>query len=92
MQDITIGDPVFDRSFLIRSNNAAYAAAALLPEIRARLLSKREQGSLGQLTVKAGVVRDAEIGAFDDAARVDRMAGMLEVICDLAEVAEVYKA
>jgi len=45
MQDITIGDPVFDRSFLIRSNKRGLSAAALLPEIRARLLSKREQGS-----------------------------------------------
>jgi hypothetical protein len=92
MQDIAIGDPAFDTAFLIRSNNAAYAAAALLPEIRARLLSKRDQSAVGELTVKGGVVRDAEVGAFDDAARVDRMAGILDVLCDLAEVAEVYQA
>ena len=37
-------------------------------------------------------MRYAEVGAFDNAARVTRLAGMLEVVCDLAEVAEVYKA
>jgi len=92
MQDIKVGDPDFDRAFLVRSNNAAYATAALLPEIRARLLSKLKQRAIGTLTVRAGVVRNAEVGGFDDAARVDRLAGLLDVICDLADVAEVYKA
>jgi hypothetical protein len=92
MQDIKVGDPEFDRAFVVRSNDAAYAAAALLPEIRARLLSERKQGARGHLTVKAGEARYAEVGAFADAARIDRLAGMLEVICDLAEVAEVYTA
>ena len=92
MQDIKVGDPEFDRAFVVRSNDPAYASAALLPEIRARLLSERKQGARGHLTVKAGEARYAEVGAFADAARIDRLAGMLEVICDLAEVAEVYKA
>jgi hypothetical protein len=92
MQDIKVGDPEFDRAFVVRSNDAAYAAAALLPEIRARLLSERKQGARGHLTVKAGEARYTEVGAFADAARADRLAGILEVLCDLAEVAEVYKA
>jgi hypothetical protein len=92
MQDIKVGDPDFDRAFVVRSNDAAYVTAALLPEIRARILREQEQGAHGHLRVKAGVVRYAEVGGFDDAARVDRLAGMLEVVCDLAEVAEVYQA
>jgi hypothetical protein len=92
LPDIKVGDPEFDRAFVVRSNDAAHATAALLPEIRAHLLRERELGALGHLTVKGGVVRDAEVGAFDNAARVDRLAGMLEVICDLAKAVEIYQA
>ena len=92
MQDIQIGDPEFDRQFVVKSNDAAYASAALLPEIRARLLAERSNGAHGHLAVKGGEVRYAEVGGFDDPARTARLAGMLEVACDLAEVAEVYKA
>jgi hypothetical protein len=91
LQDIRVGDPVFDQAFIVRSNDPAYAAAALLPEIRARLLAERPSGGRGHLTIKDGEVRYAEVGAFDNEARVTRLAGMLEVVCDLAEVAEVYK-
>jgi hypothetical protein len=91
LQDIRVGDPAFDQAFIVRSNDPAYAAAALLPEIRARLLAERPRGARGHLAIKDGEVRYAEAGAFDDEARVTRLAGMLEVVCDLAEVAEVYK-
>ena len=92
MQDIRVGDPAFDQAFIIRSNDATYAAAALLPEIRARLLAERPPSARGHLSIKDGEVRYAEVGAFDNEARVTRLAAMLEVVCDLAEVAEVYKA
>ncbi len=90
MQDIRIGDPAFDEAFIIKSNDPAYAAAALLPEIRARLLAERQHGATGHLAVKEGEVRYAEVGGFDREDRVNRLASMLEVACDLAEVAEVY--
>lgn len=90
MQDIRIGDPAFDEAFIIKSNDPAYAAAALLPEIRARLLGERQHGATGHLAVKDGEVRYAEIGSFGSEAQVNRLASMLEVACDLAEVAEVY--
>jgi hypothetical protein len=93
MQDLQIGDPAFDRAFVVRSNDATYAVASLLPEIRTRLLLAGLQHSgRGQLTIKDGEARYAEVGEFDDAARVARLAGMLETACDLAEVAEVYQA
>ena len=91
MQDLPIGDPAFDQAFIIRSSDPAYAAAALLPEIRARLLAARHPAANGHLSVKDGEVRYAETGSFDSEARVNRMAAMLEVACDLAEVAEVYQ-
>jgi hypothetical protein len=92
MQDIRIGEPTFDQAFMIKSNDPGYAAAALLPEIRSRLLAARERCTFGHLAIKAGEVRYSEMGAFDDEARVNRMANMLEAACDLAEVTEVYHA
>ncbi len=89
MQDIRIGDPAFDQTFVVKSNDPAYAAAALLPEIRARLLDQRQRGAHGHLAIKDGIVRYAEVGGFDDEARVNRLAAMLDITCDLAEVAEV---
>jgi hypothetical protein len=91
MQDIQIGDPTFDRAFIIRSNDAAAAAAVLLPEIRTRLLAAFPRVVCGELTVKGGEVRYAEVGGLGDAASVARLADMLEIACDLAEVAEVYQ-
>jgi hypothetical protein len=91
MQDIPVGDPEFDRAFIVKSNDPAYAAAALLPEIRRRLLDERPRGVYGRLVIKDGEVAYAENGGFDQAAKVDRFARMLEAACDLAEVAEVYQ-
>jgi hypothetical protein len=92
MQDIQIGDPTFDRAFIVRSNDAAAAAAALLPEIRTRLLAAFPRVICGQLTLKDGEVRFAETGSFGEAACVARLADMLEIACDLAEVAEALPA
>lgn len=91
MQDLRIGDPAFDPLFVVKSNDPVYVAAALLPEIRARLVAERGRGALGHLTVKDGEVRYAEIGSFSVAARAARLGEMLDVACDLAEVAEVYQ-
>ncbi len=91
MQDIKINDPAFDPAFIVKSNDPAYAAAALLPEIRTRLLDERQRGAHGALAVKDGEVRYSEMGSFGQAAQVDRLARLLEVACDLAEVAEVYR-
>jgi len=91
MQDIQVGDPAFDPLFVVKSNDPAYAAAALLPELRARLVAERKRGALGHLSVKDGEVRYAEIGGFGQATRVARLTEMLELVCDLAEVADVYR-
>ncbi len=90
MQDIKVGDPAFDRAFIVKSSDPAYAAAALLPEIRARLLAGVQHGMFGHLRIADGLVRYAETGAFGNEAQLNRLVAMLEVACDLAEVAEVY--
>lgn len=91
LQDIRVGDPAFDQAFIVKSSDPSYAAAALLPEIRTRLLAERQHGANGHLTIKDGLVCYAETGGFDREGRVTRLAGMLEAACDLAELAEVYK-
>jgi hypothetical protein len=92
MQDIRIGDPPFDQAFIIKSNDPAYAMAALLPEIRARLLDERHRGAFGGLTVKDHEVRYAEMGGFDQPDQTARLGRILEIVCNLGEVAEVYQA
>jgi len=91
MQDIRVGDPAFDPLFVVKSNDTAYTQAALLPELRARLVAERGRGARGHLSVKGGEVRYAEMGFFSQEAQVARLADMLEIVCDLAEVAEVYQ-
>jgi len=91
MQDLQVGDPAFDPLFIVKSNDPAYAVAALLPEIRARLVAERGRGALGHVAVKEGEVRYAEMGGFSQEAQVARLADMLDIVCDLAEVAEVYR-
>jgi hypothetical protein len=90
MQDIQLGDPEFDRAFIVKSNDPSYAAAALMPEIRAQLLARDRRAVSWQLTIKGGEVRYAENGSFDSQKQVDRFAEMLEIVGELAEVAEVY--
>ena len=90
MQDIQVGNPEFDRAFIVRSNDPAYAAAALLPEIRAKLLAQCPRTTCGALTIKGGEARYTETGSFDRQEQIDRFAAMLEILCELAEVAEVY--
>ena len=92
LQDIQVGDPLFDQAFVVKSNDPAYAAAALLPEIRSCLLAERTRGARGHLAITDGETRHAEVGTFNNEARVARLTRMLEVVCDLAEVAEIYKA
>lgn len=91
MQDIKTGDEAFDRTFVVKSSDPAYAAAALLPEIRAGLLAQRQAGARGPLRIKDGEVRYAEVGSFSDSRLAERLAAMLDMVCNLAEVADIYR-
>lgn len=92
--EIQVGDAEFDRRWYIQTNQPDFLRAALLPEVRAKLDAlANDRGVLGpQVQLEKGVVRYAEQGSFSDPARTARLTQAMEVVCDLADLAEVFAA
>ncbi|GAB1489752.1 hypothetical protein MASR2M8_22060 [Opitutaceae bacterium] len=91
MKEIQIGDPDFDAKWFIQTNQPDFFRAAFLPELRTKLTELSNRGRLrGAITLKDGVVMYRERGSFYNEAQCDRMAGVVDLACDLADVAEVW--
>jgi len=90
IDDVATGDDAFDRQFYVKSNDAAYVRAALLPELRARLTALWSGGARGTITVEGDEVKYAEIGSFSSEAICNRMATLAELLCDLGEFVEAH--
>ena len=89
-REIEVGDPAFDRHWFIQTNAPDYLRAALIPELRAKLAQIVAQGGDGTCETTEGTIRYAERGWFSDRRRAERYAAVLEAVCDLADIAEVY--
>lgn len=90
-REIQVGDPAFDNTWFIRTNQPEFFAAALLPELRAKLLDATAKASRGaSFKLEHGKVVYAEIGSFYDQTRCTRFESIADVVCDLADVAEVH--
>jgi hypothetical protein len=89
IHEITVGDAAFDQAWFVQTNQPEFLRAALIPELRVKLMAARSAGAVGKFTLKDGEVKYAEIGTFSAAKRMDRLAGLTDVVCDLADVAEV---
>ncbi len=87
--EITVGDAEFDQAWFVQTNQPDFMRAALIPELRAKLMAVLHAGLAGSFQLKGGEVKYAEIGTFADARRTSRFAALAEVACDLADVAEV---
>lgn len=93
VKEIEVGDPAFDAKWFLRTNQPEFFRAALLPELRAKLTALADQGLLrGGFTLKDGIVEYRERGNFYDEAQCGRIAGVAELACDLADIAEVWAA
>ncbi len=91
MQDVQVGDPVFDGRFVVKTNAPDYLRAALLPELRAELLRCWPQRGMGANVKLAGSeIVYAELGSFADSGVVERMKTMLAPLAALAVLPEVY--
>lgn len=91
MDDITTGDPAFDAAFYVKSKQGSFVRAALIPEVRIRLLEVWKQHHVGgAFTVENGEVKYTEIGHFANAKICDRFPTLLELACDLAEIGEAW--
>lgn len=92
-QDVLVGDPVFDERFIVRTSDADFLRAALLPEIRAALLRCwSPRAGCAHVKLEGGEVVYAEAGSFTEAAVLERMKAMLEPLAALATLPEVYRS
>ncbi|MEI6862180.1 MAG: hypothetical protein WCL04_08005 [Verrucomicrobiota bacterium] len=73
----------------MQSNRPEFFSAALLPELRAKLMATHAAGSKGSFTLKEDLGKYAEIGSFSDAKRCVRFPALTDIVCDLADIAEV---
>lgn len=90
-KEIQVGEPAFDAAWFIQTNQPDFFRAAFLPELQAKLTALHAQGQLrGGLVLKDGVVMYKEQGTFHQEAQCARLAGVVELACDLADVAEVW--
>ena len=92
-REIQIGDAEFDRGWFIQTNQPEFFREALLPELREKvqaLVRGADTSARGvELRLDKGVVRYAEIGSFASAASCQRCLRAADVVCDLADLAEV---
>lgn len=88
--EITVGDPAFDAAWFVQTNEREFLGAALIPELREKLMVAQRTGARGKFELENGVVKYTESGTFDDAARTKRYAELADVMTDLADVAEVF--
>ena len=85
---LVTGDAAFDAAWVARSNRPEFFAAALLCELRARLTAASVGAVGGTYRLKAGVVTYGEFGWIGDAKYGARLPALLDLVCDLAEIAE----
>lgn len=90
--EIQVGDPEFDAAWFIQTNQPALLAAALLPELRARIMAllrapaPRVRGL--EFKLEAGTVRYAEVGSFANADTCGRCQAAADIVVGLAEAVE----
>jgi len=91
VKEIQVGDQRFDDAWFVQTNQPEFLAAALVPEIREKLMQTvGPKARPGSYKLEAGVVRYAELGSFSDAALVARLESRLPLLHDLADVGEVF--
>ncbi len=88
-EDVATGDSEFDKRFFIKATKVGFIRAAILPEVRARLTEAWVQhGAHGTFSVDATGVKYEETGTFANAKTCARFSLLLELACELADIAE----
>jgi len=82
---IQIGEREFDDQWFIETSTPDFLRAALLPELRRKIQTHR-----GLWKLADGEVTYAEPGSFSNRQRAERFVAIVDLACDLADVAEVY--
>jgi len=89
-KEITVDDAAFDAAWFVQTNQPDYFRAALVGEIRDRFMAARRAGATGSFQLEYGVVKYAEQGTFGNERRRQRYELIAPLLCDLADVAEVF--
>jgi hypothetical protein len=89
-KEIQVGDPAFDREWFIRTNQPEFFAAALVPEIRAKLTALRLASGERPVRLEAGEVQFSIPGTFGNDRVIVRLESCLPLLFDLADIAEVF--
>lgn len=88
-KEIRVGDPAFDAAWFVRTNQPDFLAAALVPDIRAKLSLLGWAAGDAEYKLDAGLVQFATLGSFGSAKVIARLEARLPVLLDLADLAEV---
>ena len=89
-EEITVGDAAFDAAWFLETNEPEFLRAALVPEVRTKLMAVHATiRSGGNFQLQEAAVRYVEAGTFVDAETCLRLERMLPVLDDLADIAEV---
>jgi hypothetical protein len=91
-QEIQVGDPAFDAAWFVRTNQPDFFAAALVPQIRARLLAEPAGRRSARYEIKDGVVQYVEQGYLSGNGVLAHLERQLPLLHELADVAEVFAA
>jgi hypothetical protein len=93
-REIQVGDAEFDAAWFIQTNQPEYFREALLPELRVKINALvRELGARSpgmEFKLDQGVVRYAEMGSFASGEICQRCQRAAEIVCDFADLAEVF--
>lgn len=87
-KEIQVGDRRFDDAWFVRTNAPEVFGAALLPELREKLLAARTAGAKGSYRLDEGWVLYAEEGSFAKPEAAQRLESLAPVLLDLADVVE----
>ncbi|HUG10768.1 MAG TPA: hypothetical protein VMM36_07130 [Opitutaceae bacterium] len=89
-KDIVVGDPAFDAMFAINSSDETYLKAALIPEVRMRLVAFWPKASGGRITVGDGEAVYEQQGSLSSASSRERLENSFPVLGDMVALAEVH--
>ncbi|MBI2516275.1 MAG: hypothetical protein HYV95_05105 [Opitutae bacterium] len=91
-KEIQVGDAGFDAAWFVQTNQPEFLAAALVPEIREKLMADAADAREGGYKLADGEVRFALRDNFTSEKAIARLEARLPVLHDLADVAEVFAA
>jgi len=91
-KDIIIGDGSFDSTFAIHGSDEAFVRAALIPEIRQRLVAFWPKARGGKISIDDGEAVYEEMGSLLSKRPMEHLEKAFPVLADMAALAEVYRA